>query len=246
MPSHQNVWCGNRLVWFQEIFWVRNQREPASARRSAGARRSSRRSRAARPRGSRRRTPRGRTACRHELPGHRLAAGHVGVGLDPHAADRHEPSLGHPAPDALEQLGVVLAASTRTAAPRSRRTRGRGRCPSARARWRTCGRTCGRSPGAATARRSRCARGRRRRRGARWRERVGPARRRGRTRPAAAVPATSHGSTASAMSSSARRTFARRGRSAGSCPSRPRRVRTSCSSSHTVRSSSTTWTPPKR
>ena len=31
MPSHQKVWCGNRLVWFQEIFWVRNQRDPDSA-----------------------------------------------------------------------------------------------------------------------------------------------------------------------------------------------------------------------
>ena len=30
MPSHQNVWCGNLFVWFQEIFWVRNQRIPAS------------------------------------------------------------------------------------------------------------------------------------------------------------------------------------------------------------------------
>ena len=30
MPSHQNVWCGIRLVWFQEIFWVRNQSSPAS------------------------------------------------------------------------------------------------------------------------------------------------------------------------------------------------------------------------
>jgi hypothetical protein len=28
MPSHQNVWCGMVLIWFQEIFWVRNHREP--------------------------------------------------------------------------------------------------------------------------------------------------------------------------------------------------------------------------
>ena len=27
-PSHQNVWWGNRLTWFHEIFWVRNQRDP--------------------------------------------------------------------------------------------------------------------------------------------------------------------------------------------------------------------------
>jgi hypothetical protein len=25
MPSQLKVWCGIRLVWFQEIFWVRNQ-----------------------------------------------------------------------------------------------------------------------------------------------------------------------------------------------------------------------------
>ncbi len=29
MPSHQNVWCGKTLVVFQEIFWVRNHRQPA-------------------------------------------------------------------------------------------------------------------------------------------------------------------------------------------------------------------------
>jgi hypothetical protein len=29
-PSHQNVWCGNLLNWLQEIFWVRNQRDPDS------------------------------------------------------------------------------------------------------------------------------------------------------------------------------------------------------------------------
>ena len=44
-----------------------------------------------------------------ELPRHRLAADHVGVGLDPHPADRHEPAgldvLLHP----LEQRRVVLA-----------------------------------------------------------------------------------------------------------------------------------------
>ena len=28
MPSHQKVLCGISFVWFQEIFWVRNQREP--------------------------------------------------------------------------------------------------------------------------------------------------------------------------------------------------------------------------
>ena len=31
MPSHQKVWWGITLVWFQEIFWVRNQREPDAA-----------------------------------------------------------------------------------------------------------------------------------------------------------------------------------------------------------------------
>ena len=31
MPSHRNVWWGIRFVSFQEVFWVRNQREPAAA-----------------------------------------------------------------------------------------------------------------------------------------------------------------------------------------------------------------------
>ena len=30
MPSHQKVWWGKTLVVFHEIFWVRNQRQPAS------------------------------------------------------------------------------------------------------------------------------------------------------------------------------------------------------------------------
>jgi hypothetical protein len=30
MPSHQKVWWGIRLDWFQLSFWVRNQRIPAS------------------------------------------------------------------------------------------------------------------------------------------------------------------------------------------------------------------------
>ena len=51
-------------------------------------------------------------------------------------------------------------------------------------RWRTCGRTCGWSRGPATARPSRCARGRRPRRGGRWRWRA----RRARRQPARARP----------------------------------------------------------
>ncbi len=30
MPSHQNVWCGNVFVWFQDSFCVRNHSSPAS------------------------------------------------------------------------------------------------------------------------------------------------------------------------------------------------------------------------
>ncbi len=30
MPSQRNVWCGNWLNWLQEIFWVRNHRDPDS------------------------------------------------------------------------------------------------------------------------------------------------------------------------------------------------------------------------
>ncbi len=42
----------------------------------------------------------------HELAGQRLRAGHVGVRLHPHPADRHEAALGDAHADALEQLGV--------------------------------------------------------------------------------------------------------------------------------------------
>jgi len=31
MPSQRKVWCGIRFVSFQEIFWVRNHRDPAAA-----------------------------------------------------------------------------------------------------------------------------------------------------------------------------------------------------------------------
>ena len=31
IPSHQNVWCGNRFVLFHDSFWVMNHREPDSA-----------------------------------------------------------------------------------------------------------------------------------------------------------------------------------------------------------------------
>jgi hypothetical protein len=30
IPSHQKVWWGSLLVWFQESFWVRNHSMPAS------------------------------------------------------------------------------------------------------------------------------------------------------------------------------------------------------------------------
>ena len=28
MPSHKKLWWGRTLYWFQESFWVRNQRMP--------------------------------------------------------------------------------------------------------------------------------------------------------------------------------------------------------------------------
>ena len=30
IPSQLKVWCGIRLTWFQEIFWVRNHLLPAA------------------------------------------------------------------------------------------------------------------------------------------------------------------------------------------------------------------------
>ncbi len=44
----------------------------------------------------------------HELADERLAARHVRVRLDPHAADWHEPALGDALAEALEELRVVL------------------------------------------------------------------------------------------------------------------------------------------
>ena len=44
----------------------------------------------------------------HELPRHRLAAGHVGIGFDPHAADRDELTAGDLGPDPFEEFGVVV------------------------------------------------------------------------------------------------------------------------------------------
>ena len=43
-----------------------------------------------------------------ELAGHRLRAGQVGVGLDPHPADGHEAPRGDVLTDPIEQLGVVV------------------------------------------------------------------------------------------------------------------------------------------
>ena len=90
MPCHQKVWCGIRFVWFQEIFWVRKYRGPG---RGDDLR-------------ERRRVAEGvgqpdlgavdaelleeEPLAGQELSGHRLAARHVGVRLDPHAADRDE------------------------------------------------------------------------------------------------------------------------------------------------------------
>ena len=43
-----------------------------------------------------------------QLPGEGLAAGHVGVGLDPHAAHGHEAALAHPVDHPGPDLGAVL------------------------------------------------------------------------------------------------------------------------------------------
>ena len=32
MPSHQNVWWGNRLVLFHDSFWVTNRRIPPAVK----------------------------------------------------------------------------------------------------------------------------------------------------------------------------------------------------------------------
>ena len=106
---------------------VRNHRLPARRAICGQRRRCSRTSRAATPRRSRRRAPRGRTACRARAggPSPRRRAGWC----------RTRPTCRRPArtcpaatagPDPLEQLGVVLLGSRRTAAPTSRRSAGRG------------------------------------------------------------------------------------------------------------------------
>lgn len=109
MPSHQKVWWGNLLVWFQEIFWVRNHSfagELGELRVGRGV-----------AEGVRQPDALGLDAevldeeplAVDELAGHRLAAGQVAVGLDPHAADRRPLALLHRFLDAGPHLGVVVA-----------------------------------------------------------------------------------------------------------------------------------------
>ncbi len=109
MPSHQNVWCGKSSVWFQDIFWLRNHRLPAS--RAICGSDAGVAERVGQPHlvGSRRRAPRGRTACRARAggPSPRRPAGWC----------RTRPTCRRPArtcpaatrgPDPLEQLGLLL------------------------------------------------------------------------------------------------------------------------------------------
>ena len=115
----------------------------------------------------------------HDLAHEALARRQVHVGLDPHAADRDPLPVGDLVRDAVEQLGLALLRSTRTAGPASTRSGSPGRRPSGRPPRRTCACTCAPSRGSATATPCRCGR-------ARWRRRGGR-----RSRPASPAPAAS-------------------------------------------------------
>ena len=144
----------------------------------------------------------------------------------------------------VEQLGVVLLHPGVLLRRRAREHEVRVGVHEGDARWRRSGRTCARSPAAATATPSRCARARRR---TTWCALAAGGRveqRRAATRArAGAEPATSSGST---VSSSRRRArtgcCARRVESAGSAFIRPTSAVRSCSSSHTATSRSATST----
>ena len=175
-----------------------------------------------------------------ELPHQRLAADQVRVGLDPHPADRHEPTLGDARP------GCARRAQDRTLHPRvllrrrRRRTRSPGPGPSGRARSRRCGRPCGSSRAPATATPNRCGRDRRRRRGGRSlpRARRGPGG--GRRGPARLCRRRRTGRP-HPPSLRARRTAGRAAaRSAAAGARGPASVQMSCTSSHTSRSRCTT------
>ena len=108
MPSHQKVWCGMVLVWFQEIFWVRKYFEPDAAddlRQGRGVAEGVRQPDLL---GLHAEVVQEEPLAGDELTGHRLAARHVGVGLHPHAADRHELAGRDLGPDPVEQLRVEL------------------------------------------------------------------------------------------------------------------------------------------
>lgn len=109
MPSHQKVWWGNLLVWFQEIFWVRNQSLPheLGELRVGGVVAE----------GVRQPDALGLDAevldeeplAVDELAGDGLAAGQVAVGLDPHAADGYPLALVDGLLDPFPHLRVVVA-----------------------------------------------------------------------------------------------------------------------------------------
>jgi len=110
MPSHQKVWWGSLLVWFQESFWVRNHSLPASlASLGVGG---------VVAEGVRQPDALGLDAeVLDEEPlgpwmswrASALAAGQVAVGLHPHAADRGPLALLHGLLDTGPDLGVVVA-----------------------------------------------------------------------------------------------------------------------------------------
>ena len=223
MPSHAERVVRHRVGLVPGDLLGQEPRRSRGRARSAAGRRSSRRSRAARPPRSPRRTLQEEALAGHELAGHRLPAGHVGVGLDPHAADRQRTGRGATfSLIRVEQVRVVLlhpGVLLRRRAGEDERRVGVGQGDR---RWRRCGRTCGSvsRTGQSQARVDvgvtdrddpvRAGRGR-----------VGPARRRARPRPSAAVPATSSGSTTSTMRDRACRISARRGSRSGSAYIRP-------------------------
>ena len=108
MPSHQKVWCGSLLVWFQDSFWVRNQLvagQPGQLREGRGVAEGVRQPH---PLGLHAELLQEEPLAVDELPGQRLAAGQVAVGLHPHAADRRPLPVLDRLLDPLPDLRVVL------------------------------------------------------------------------------------------------------------------------------------------
>ena len=126
MPSHQKVWCGNLFVWFQEIFWVRNHCRPGQLHQLRQRRGVAERVRQPDLLGLDPVLVQEEPLAVHELPGQRLAAGHVGVGLDPHAADRDDGAVGNGLLQPLPHLAGSCPSSRRAAGPARTRTRSSG------------------------------------------------------------------------------------------------------------------------